>query len=175
MKRTAVHALLVVIVVVAAGEGIAWAQGKGLTLEDLAATVAALTANVEAGNARADQHAARLAALETAVAATPTPTATTTPEQTTSLTLGRRMNIRRGPGTQYEIIGTAEPGARFDITGQNLNKDWWQIVYESQLAWVYVPYVTAIYASAIADFTAAIDLDPNFADAYYNRGMDRRL
>ena len=63
MKRTAVHALLVIIVVVAAGEGIAWAQGEGLTLENLAAKVAALTANVEAGNARADQHAARLAAL----------------------------------------------------------------------------------------------------------------
>ena len=59
MKRTAVHTLLAVIVIVAVGEGSAWAQREGLTLEDLAATVAALTANVEAGNARADTLALR--------------------------------------------------------------------------------------------------------------------
>ena len=191
MKRTAVHALLVVLVVVAASEGIAWAQGKGLTLEDLAATVAALTANIEAGNARADQHDARLAALETAIAPTPTPTATTTPDQTASLTLGRRMNIRLGPGTQYEIIGTAEPGTLFDITGKNLNKDWWQIAYEGQPAWVYAPNVTAIRAAAVpvvatptviptatplptrtprptSTPTATLD-----AEAYFDRGNDR--
>ena len=59
------------------------------------------------------------------------------------------MNVRRGPGTHHEILGTAEAGAEFDITGKNINEDWWQIEYEGDPGWVYAPYVTANHAADI--------------------------
>ncbi len=55
--------------------------------------------------------------------------------------------MHRGPVMLHEIVSTAESGTRFDIAAENLNNDWWQIVYESLPTWVYAPYVTAIHAA----------------------------
>ena len=146
--------------------GVLLAQSD-LTLEELAAQLENLTSKVTdlftaqaELNTAHDELAQRLAAVETAIAPTPTPTPTathtptlvpspTTPPEQAYLTVQRRMNVRRGPGTHHEILGTAEAGAEFDITGKNINEDWWQIEYEGDPGWVYAPFVTANHADDV--------------------------
>lgn len=69
----------------------------------------------------------------------PTPTATFTP--TPSVTMFRAINIRRGPGTSYGVVGTASAGEQYTVTGRNAAGDWWQISYNGKRAWVYAPLV----------------------------------
>jgi len=130
-----------------------------LTLEDLSSRVTELfTAQ--------DDLAQRLAAVETAIAPTVTPTSTPTltptPTHTATVvpsptsipaepfvTLQRRMNVRRGPGTNHVVLGTADAGEEFRITGRNLAGDWWQIDFRGREAWVYAPYVTDANAADV--------------------------
>lgn len=66
----------------------------------------------------------------------PTPTFTPVPEA--QLTIGTQtINVRRGPGINYEAIGLAEAGAIFVVTGRNGNLSWWQIQYGNELGWVF--------------------------------------
>ena len=163
MKR---QLLITIAALTLLAPGVLLAQSD-LTLEDLAAQLENLTSKVTdlftaqaELNTANDELAQRLAAIETAIAPTPTPTPTathtptlvpspTTPPERAYLTVQRRMNVRRGPGTHREILGTAEAGAEFDITGKNINEDWWQIEYEGDPGWVYAPYVTANHADEI--------------------------
>ena len=59
------------------------------------------------------------------------------------------MNVRRGPGTNYGVIGIASAGETFDITGKNANGSWWRIDYKGQNAWIYAAYVQATNADRI--------------------------
>ena len=68
-----------------------------------------------------------------------TPTSTFTPEPIAIVSTS--MNIRRGPDTSYEIVGTAKPGQKFAIVGKNAAGDWWQISFEGRPAWIYAPMV----------------------------------
>lgn len=52
------------------------------------------------------------------------------------------MNVRAGPGTSFRIIGQANIGDKFDITGTNFSRDWWQIYYNGQTGWVYAGLVS---------------------------------
>lgn len=84
-------------------------------------------------------------------AATPVPPeATATPEAPT-VTIGNvLMNVRGGPGTNYNVIGTASPGQRFQITGKNPGLgDWWQIDFGGQTGWVFGQLVTATNAETV--------------------------
>ena len=65
------------------------------------------------------------------------------------VTIGRKMNVRQGPGTHFPIIGVAEPKEVFDITGKGAAGNWWRIDYEGQNAWIYAPYVIATNATGI--------------------------
>jgi uncharacterized protein YraI len=37
------------------------------------------------------------------------------------------VNLRQGPGTTYDIVGTVAPGDTFAILGRNAASDWLQI------------------------------------------------
>lgn len=84
-------------------------------------------------------------------------TATATPEQPSAPSVSRPMvevnsliNVREGPGTSYGIIGTAEAGNRFLISGKNAAGDWWQIVDSgNRTGWVYGPLVTPFNAANV--------------------------
>ena len=76
------------------------------------------------------------------------PTATSTPAQPYIRTT-RSMNVRRGPGTNYEVIGFATTGQEYDITGRNADGTWWRIDFEGENAWIYAPFVTDFYADRI--------------------------
>jgi len=64
-------------------------------------------------------------AATTPVAPTPTPTETATVAAKTK----ERTNIRSGPGTDYDILGSLAPGLSARITGRNADKSWWQIEF----------------------------------------------
>ena len=65
-------------------------------------------------------------------------------------TIGRRMNVRQGPGTNYAVVGTAAPGEQYRITGKSPGSgDWWQIDYEGGSAWIYGPLVDATDAENV--------------------------
>jgi hypothetical protein len=89
---------------------------------------------------------------------TPLPTATPLPEATsqpatdippTEATLAAMIeaseggvNVRSGPGTNFEAIGRLEPGEKAAVTGKYA--DWWQIDYGGTSAWV-ANWVVASY------------------------------
>ena len=84
-------------------------------------------------------------------AATPAaPAATATPESP-MVTIGNvLMNVRGGPGTNYNVVGTASPGQEFRITGKNPGLgDWWQIDFGGRTGWVYSQLVTAANAETV--------------------------
>jgi uncharacterized protein YraI len=60
------------------------------------------------------------------------------------------MNVRGGPGTNYNIIGAANPGERYPVTGKNNDGSWWQINYNGQPGWVFGELVTAQNVQAVA-------------------------
>ncbi len=58
--------------------------------------------------------------------------------------------MRGGPGTEYNILGAANPGERYPVTGKNQAGDWWQINYYGQSGWVFGALVTAQNVQAVA-------------------------
>ncbi|MCB0129148.1 MAG: SH3 domain-containing protein, partial [Caldilineaceae bacterium] len=66
------------------------------------------------------------------------PTPTFTPEPVAQLTIGAQtINVRQGPGTNYDVIGLAEAGATFVVLGSNGDGTWWQIEYGNGVGWVF--------------------------------------
>lgn len=83
-------------------------------------------------------------------AAAPTVAPTNTPEQRAQASMTQQVNVRGGPSTNYAVIGLANPGQVFDITGKNAASDWWQINYNGQSGWVLGQLVTAANTTAVA-------------------------
>jgi uncharacterized protein YraI len=55
------------------------------------------------------------------------------------------VNARSGPSTDFEIIGTVERGAEFDIVGVSPDRAWWQICcIEGAQAWVTSEFVDTL-------------------------------
>lgn len=64
------------------------------------------------------------------------PTATSAPAA--QLTVREMVNIRSGPDTSFALIGSANAGEIFPITGRNAAGDWWQICcVEQQTGWIF--------------------------------------
>ena len=54
------------------------------------------------------------------------------------------VNIRSGPGTDYEIIGTLNANTAMPIVGRNSDASWWQIkIAEGTTGWVAASVVSA--------------------------------
>ena len=60
-----------------------------------------------------------------------------------SLRVNGLINVRSGPGTDYEIIGGATPGLFFAVSGKNADEEWWQIDFNGENGWVFWQFVTA--------------------------------
>ncbi len=104
----------------------------------------------------ATETAAPAAPAITEVAALPTdtpppaePTATPTPESAIAVTT-QGMNVRSGPGTNYPILGAAQAGEQYVITGKDPSGAWWQVTYNGQNGWLFGQLVTANNSSAVA-------------------------
>ncbi len=55
------------------------------------------------------------------------------------------VNVRAGPGVEYELVGVLIAGSQAPALGRSPGGDWIQIVYPGvagNIAWVYAPFVT---------------------------------
>ena len=75
---------------------------------------------------------------------TPAPLPTVTPESP-KLRADSALNVRRGPGLLYDIVGGLQSGEELDILAKNDAADWWQVNMPGDLlGWVYGPLVQTI-------------------------------
>lgn len=103
----------------------------------------AMAAQASGGGATTQQ-AAPAAQQQQAAAATDTPAPTDTPVPTvarftvkTDLTAAN-VNVRTGPSTAFNIIGTVARGAQFDISGRNQEYTWFQFCcVAGQTGWIF--------------------------------------
>lgn len=93
--------------------------------------------------------------------AAPAPTATPIPA---TLTITSDLvNVRSGPGTEYDLIGTAATGETFTVLAKNAAGDWWQVCcVTGQNGWVFGELASvqngeavAVAADPAADLAAA--------------------
>lgn len=71
-----------------------------------------------------------------------------------------RVNVRTGPGTNYEILGMLEPETAVALTGKNVTATWLQIAYPSGpqgRGWIMAAYLQT------ADVSTLPVLDPSGA------------
>lgn len=89
---------------------------------------------------------------------TPKATATDTPTETPAAigtpmgTVRTDLNVRSGPGTQYDIIGRLAANTDVEIVGQNSAGTWWYIVYPNAVGergWVAAEYVPSSNAALV--------------------------
>ena len=80
----------------------------------------------------------------------PAPTASTTEPTTTTTTAPRNvmvvtadsLNVRTGPGTDYDVLGTLSQGEEVVVLA--LEGDWYRIRYQSSEAYVHADYLMAV-------------------------------
>ena len=94
------------------------------------------------------------------------PTATRRPTRTPTavnayITITRNMNVRRGPGTNYVVLGYATIGEEFDINGKNADGSWWRISLDGRNGWIFAPFVTAFNAGNVPVVPALAPLPTN--------------
>ncbi len=64
------------------------------------------------------------------------------------------VNVRSGPGTDYEVYGIAPVGARFQAIGVSSDYQWYQVAIPTELVaagngWVNAPYVNAVNTGSL--------------------------
>ena len=73
---------------------------------------------------------------------TPTPIATPipTPKPDAVVNVKALLNLRSGPGTDYDVLGVLKEGDHLKVTGRNQADDWLRVVApDGQEGWVAVP------------------------------------
>lgn len=72
------------------------------------------------------------------------------------------INVRSGPGTDYERLGSAYTGYDFEFVEQ-LEEGWTKIVYDDREAYVYSEYVEIIpmVLDEEGNYTEYVDLEDN--------------
>lgn len=86
-------------------------------------------------------------ATVTPVLPRPTPTLIPPPSDVAQLTATTNLNVRGGPGTQYEILGVLLYGQQAEIIGRNSDATWWQIKFPGAsqgMGWVAAAFATAM-------------------------------
>ena len=69
-----------------------------------------------------------------------------------SVTVDVSLNVRSGPGTNYERVGSLAPGSTVDIVGRNADSSWWRITYPGgpgDTAWISASYATARHTDGV--------------------------
>lgn len=82
----------------------------------------------------------------------PTEEATATPEPVLpeAVVNIQLLNIRSGPSTAHTILGSANAGQSFPVTGKNELGDWWEIDFNGQKGWVFSDLVTTQNVQSVA-------------------------
>ncbi len=90
----------------------------------------------------ADAEAPAPTATPAEAVATPTP-------QAAQATVSQAINVRGGPGTNYQIIGASQPGESFTIKGKDPTGAWWQVDYNGRDGWLFGQLVSAQNTDAV--------------------------
>lgn len=53
------------------------------------------------------------------------------------------INIRSGPDTNYDVIGTLPIGESLEIIGRNADSSWWQVSTPNGIGWIFANVATA--------------------------------
>ena len=117
---------------------------------DVAATEAAAVAETAAAATAAAQPQEAAPTDTPAESAPPTEPAATPTPASAQATVSQAINVRGGPGTNYPIIGAAQPGTQFTIKGKDPTGAWWQVDYNGQNGWLFGQLVTAQNTDAVA-------------------------
>ena len=103
-----------------------------------------------AGPATTTHHTPQMAVLFS-----PTPLLTPTSISGPFLMVSETVNIRKGPGTAFDVVGQIPPNEKFPVIGKFI--DWWFIdLGENQKGWVYGPV-------NIVTFVGDADIIPEIA------------
>ena len=81
---------------------------------------------------------------------TDTPLPPPTPVPAAEAVINTDMNVRGGPGTHYNIVGSASAGERYPIRGKNDAGSWWQIDFRGQDGWVFGDLISAQNTQSVA-------------------------
>ena len=133
---------LATILVIGLGLGASGADeppGRGTSNVDATATIAALLTSIAALEVTMTAEAPTTTPTRIGATSTPTPppTATRRPVAPMAELVVAVLNIRRGPGTGFEIIGSAMKGQQFIVTGQSGGCAWLQVVLKDGSAgWI---------------------------------------
>ncbi|MCZ7545806.1 MAG: SH3 domain-containing protein [Anaerolineae bacterium] len=67
-----------------------------------------------------------------------TPTAEPTPAGPCRASITADLNVRAGPGTTYQILGTLKRPATVEVLGRTLEngRGWWRIDYGGARGWI---------------------------------------
>ena len=88
-------------------------------------------------------------------------TATPTPEAVPQARASAPLNVRGGPGTNYQIVGGIQTGEELDILAKNEAGDWWEVALpDGRSGWVYGPLVTALGDVSTIEVAANIPEPP---------------
>ena len=86
-------------------------------------------------------------AVNVIISIQPTATPPPPPPSVARLTVNASaLNVRKGPGTNYDIVGVLTNGQQAEIIGRNADASWWQIKFPGApqgVGWVSAAYVTA--------------------------------
>lgn len=84
-------------------------------------------------------------------------------QATVTVPVYESINLRSGPGTQFEMLGTLTGGTPVTVVDANEGFDWFEIEYaesETGTAWVYGPWITFQVQSASASLPADSTVNP---------------
>ncbi len=51
------------------------------------------------------------------------------------------LNIRSGPGTNYDVIGRAYANEKFTVITEYYTEDWHQVEYDGGIAYIHADYL----------------------------------
>ncbi len=114
---------------------------------EVPATAAPTSAPVATSEAliTTDQITTTVVATTTVAATTTAPTTSSGP--TVSVKEGDYINVRSGPATGYDKIGTLDRGQSIAIKGKNTDGTWWQVNFPTApggVGWVFGAVVTTV-------------------------------
>ncbi len=92
-----------------------------------------------------------MTAAESVPAAPPEQAPTSTAAPATLTITSDLVNLRSGPGTEYDLVGTAATGETFTVIAKNAAGDWWQVCcVAGQNGWVFGELAAVQNAEAVA-------------------------
>jgi len=95
------------------------------------------------------------------------PTPSPTKESTKTIpyvTADKKVNLRSGPGKNYEIVGSLNAGEKLPVIGRNSDYTWWQVEAPVGAAWVAASVITVNNPDKGEIFVAKSPSTPTPAD-----------